>query len=63
MLIYMIKWTSEGSTWLPESYAGIWTPGLRYNLKIYFAIKIPFKLYIKYYNMHYNKYKLRIYCT
>ena len=33
---------------------------MRYNLKISFAIKIYFNLYIKYYNMHYNKYKLRI---
>ena len=31
----MIKWTSEGSTWLPEFFVGIWTPGIRYNLKIY----------------------------
>ena len=38
-----------------------WTPGMRYNLKIYFAIKIHFNFYIKYYNKHYNKYKLRIY--
>ena len=47
MLIYIIKWTSEGSKWLPEFFVGIWTTGMRYNLKIYFAIKISFKLYIK----------------
>ena len=34
---------------------------MRYNLKIYFAMKIHFNFYIEYYNMHYNKYKLRIY--
>ena len=47
MLIYIIKWTSEGSTWLPEFFVGIWTPGIRYNLKIYIVIKISFKLDIK----------------
>ena len=73
MLIYMIKctpgnWfgllklTSEGPTWLPEFYfVGIWTPEMRYNMKIYFGIKTSFKLYIKYYSMHYNKYKLKKY--
>ena len=72
MLICMLRWTpgnwfgrlkltSEGPTWLPEFIIGIWTPGMRYNLKISFAIKISFKLYIKYYNMHCNKYKLGIY--
>ena len=46
MLIYMIEWTSEGSTWLPEFFVGSRTPGMRSYLKIYFAIKLSFKLYI-----------------
>ena len=46
MLIYMIKWnpgnwfgqlkfTSEGTTWLLDFFVCIWTPGMRYSLKIY----------------------------